>query len=101
MVVEHDKFQSFLTSLNPHYGTPCRQTISQRVHKLYACHKASLIEHLNSVSSCASITCDAWTSAALDPYLIITLHWIDETWKAHNIVLDFCHFPYPHTAKAY
>ena len=34
-----------------------------------------------------SFTCDIWSLVENDPSLTITLHWLDEKWDMHTIIL--------------
>lgn len=48
-----------------------------------------------------SMTCDAWSTKAGDPYLGITIHFIDKDYTLRSIVLALREFPVPHTAEGY
>ena len=38
--------------------------------------------------SCFSLTTDLWTSASHDPYLSLTMHYIDKQWNLKSINLE-------------
>jgi hypothetical protein len=44
-----------------------------------------------------SITADGWSSTGMRPYLGVTLHWIDDTFRYHECALAMEEQKYPHT----
>ena len=39
-------------------------------------------------AECFSATTDVWTSAATEPYMMLTIHFIDKTWNLQSLCLD-------------
>jgi len=48
-----------------------------------------------------SATSDTWTSASGEPFLGLTIHFINSDWKLIDLSLALRHFPPPHTAEQY
>lgn len=54
---------------------------------------------LGSINHKLSATTDIWTAPNQDSFMAITVHWIDDSWKLHNILLDFVSVPGIHTGE--
>jgi hypothetical protein len=68
---------------------PSRTTITDEIFTKSLCVKGLLAEMFEVLDSLVSFTFDAGTSQAFDPYLTVTAHWIDSSWKLHEQVLAF------------
>ena len=75
-------FKRFVRDLNPDYQVPSRTTVTKYLHKLYHDAKIDVVQSLKDQS--VSITSDIWTSVALDGYLSVTGHYIDNDWVLQN-----------------
>ncbi|KZV31439.1 hypothetical protein F511_39769 [Dorcoceras hygrometricum] len=51
-------------------------------------YKEALISQLSSISCRVSLTTDIWTNIKSQSYLVVTCHWIDETWKMQKRILS-------------
>jgi len=38
-----------------------------------------------------------WTSITSESYIVLTTYYVDTNWKLCSKILNFCHFPPPHT----
>lgn len=65
---------------------------------MYDDTKTQLQQDLSMVSFVA-LTADAWTSLAVDSYVTLTCHWIDENWSLQSIVLEPIQMEGRHTAE--
>ncbi|KZV53486.1 zinc finger BED domain-containing protein RICESLEEPER 1-like [Dorcoceras hygrometricum] len=52
-------------------------------------YKEALILQLSSISCRVSLTTDIWTNIKSQSYLVVTCHWIDETWKMQKRYQNF------------
>ena len=43
-----------------------------------------------------SHTTDGWSSISMDPYLIVTTHFIDKNFTYNSVTIDFPMVPHPH-----
>jgi hypothetical protein len=46
-----------------------------------------------------SFTTDMWTSSNGDPYIGLTLHWINDSFQVKEITGNISYLPYPHTSN--
>ncbi|XP_024038235.1 zinc finger BED domain-containing protein RICESLEEPER 2-like [Citrus clementina] len=57
---------------------------------------------LGDITSKVSITTDMWTSSnQKNGYMVVTAHFIDNSWTLRNRILRFIYVPSPHTAEAF
>ena len=82
--------------LESRYVVPDPKTIKQLALEKYDKMKSIVVELVKNCDSLKSWTTDGWSSSSLDPYLIMTAHFIDKEFKYYNIVFDFAVFPHPH-----
>jgi hypothetical protein len=59
--------------------------------------KATITEHLKSNMKFYSCTSDGWSSLARDPYVSLTVHYIDNDWKLQTKCLATMYLPENHT----
>ncbi|KAM3871381.1 E3 SUMO-protein ligase ZBED1-like [Diretmus argenteus] len=87
-VVENEGFGYMLKTLEPRYVIPSRRYFTDNaVPKLYRATKLQVEESLSTADRVA-LTCDAWTSRAVDSYVTITAHYLTEDWRLLSHVLQ-------------
>jgi hypothetical protein len=96
-IVEDDDFKTLIAALNPLYKLPSRQTISIKIQSIYEKQCESIKEYFKNHNSKVSLTTDVWTACTNQAYMSITLHWIDNEWKMHRILLDLIPLHERHT----
>ena len=89
-------FRELLHGLNPKYILPDEKTVKQRVLDKYEKLKPKVEKLTMESNSLKSWTSDGWSSNKLEPYLLLTTHFIDKEFKYFEVVYDFTLFPYPH-----
>jgi len=57
------------------------------------------IYYLQKNSSRISFTLDVWTSPNTLAFLGVTAHWIDDSWKLKDTLLDFCQIHGAHSGE--
>ena len=84
-IVEGAGFRNFVRTLNPDYNLSGRTTVTKYLHKIYLDAKAEVLDEIKGKPM--SLTSDIWTSNALDGYISVTGHFIDDNWalKAKNL----------------
>jgi hypothetical protein len=102
-LVTDSGFRSFVKSLEPRYKLPTRQKLSKElIPDLYNATKSHIKSMMNGDEklklSSVSITTDGWTSATNDSYISFTAHFMDTSFKVHNLCLAVEYFPDSHTA---
>ena len=54
---------------------------------------------LSKVPSRISLASDVWTSCTFEGYISLTAHYVDANWKLNSKMLNFSHFPPPHSGR--
>ena len=99
-LVDKPAFRTLLTYQRPlttERDIPHRQTIADEIYAKSLKVRGLLREQFRNNDSRISFTFDAGTSHASDPYLAVTAHWIDGTWKMHEQIVSFPEIEWPHT----
>jgi hypothetical protein len=79
------------------YRLPCRQTLSTWVKKGLPEVKRNISEVLKAAASRISCTTDGWTSISMKSYIVITAHFITESWKMQGLTISFKEMAKNHT----
>ncbi|KAH9686208.1 BED-type domain-containing protein [Citrus sinensis] len=99
--VEYEGFRDLMSFVQPLLGKICRNTVKREVFKLFDFEKAKTMALLEDITSKVSITTDMWTSSHQKKgYMVVTVHFIDNSWTLRNRILRFIYVPSPHTAEA-
>ncbi|CAG8454465.1 2836_t:CDS:2 [Racocetra fulgida] len=75
-----------------------------RLKKLFINSKDKILKNVheyainNTEISSVSFTTDMWTSDNGDPYIGLTLYWINDNFQIKEIIGNISYFSYPHTA---
>ena len=86
-VVGLQSFERLLKLLNKRVNLKHRTTYSKLVKVKAAEIKQEILDIINTVKgdlTCAAFTTDMWTSAAGDPFMSLTIHFIDKHWRLHR-----------------
>jgi len=87
--VEHEGFRRLIQTVCPNLKIPSRKTISTDVAQMFVEEKATLKSLFTHIKSGVSLTTDTWTSKQMINYMCVTTHYIDETWKYQNRIINF------------
>ena len=75
--VERAGFKHMISKLNPRYELPSRKVFtSKEIPTLYTNVRSSVMAELKQIKYYA-MTTDLWTSGACEPYITLTVHYID------------------------
>lgn len=97
--VDKPAFRNMLYQLEPRFRCPSRKYFSYTaIPELYNEMKAELAFNLRNIKQ-FSCTMDGWSSIAGDPYLSLTIHYIDANWKLISKCLSTMYTPQSHTAN--
>ena len=99
-MVEHKFTRKLHRYLNPKVKNISRSTITRWCMRKNSKLRKMLFETLKDLDSKVSLTCDIWTACTSRGYLTLTAHYIDKDWCLKSKVLNFRHFPPPHTGHA-
>ena len=87
-VVEREGFKQLVNTLDPRYTVPGRKYFSETaLPNLYDSCRQTLMNELQKVQHFATTT-DLWSSRTSDPYLSLTVHFIDESWQLKSNCLQ-------------
>ncbi|XP_030939625.1 zinc finger BED domain-containing protein RICESLEEPER 2-like [Quercus lobata] len=89
--VEGYGFKKYVTTLQPKLRVkdiPSRQTVARDIIGIYNTERKKLRKSLKGCRVC--LTTDTWTSLQNLNYMCLTCHFIDDTWKLHKRILNFC-----------
>ncbi|XP_023765160.2 zinc finger BED domain-containing protein RICESLEEPER 2-like [Lactuca sativa] len=98
--VEYEGVRNFCKYLEPEASLVCRNTAKSDIQKLYTTQQKRLRDESLRCPSRICLTSDAWTSIVTDGYLSLTAHYVDSSWVLQKRILNFSHFPPPHTGVA-
>ena len=96
-VAENPFFKEFLESLHFEYKAIKKDAVIDRMMKLFGVVKQKITDLLASHSQKFSLTLDIWTSPSQDPFLCVTLHFIDQNWILKTQVIAFRYIPGKHS----
>lgn len=95
--MEHVLFNKFMRTATPYWEKISRATAKTDCFSTYTQHKKKLKTLFRSGHR-IGITTDLWKSTTQKiQYMVVTSHFVDETWKLQKRVLNFCNVPPPHT----
>ena len=101
-------FRAFCAAMNPSFTLPSRRTLLRRILGIYEQIATKVIltvyllfqvvDEAMGISACCA-TFDSWTSVAMESYMGITIHYIDDRWKMRRLTLACKKLTERHTAK--
>lgn len=97
-VVEHEAFKTMLRSISAHLHVPTRREVVDELAVLEHTARQGILESLKG--QMVALTEDAWTSAATQAFLSLTVHYLDEDFSPVSLPLECTPFPGSHTADA-
>ncbi|XP_053188639.1 E3 SUMO-protein ligase ZBED1-like [Scomber japonicus] len=97
--VERPGFKNLLHVLDPRYVLPGRKYFSKTaIPQMYLLCKDSVQKEILEAKYFAT-TSDLWSSRTSEPYISLTVHFIDEEWKLQTRCLETAYFPEDHTGE--
>lgn len=87
-LVEVDDFKLLLKGFDSRFKMPCVSTIKTIIFDTYTLLTKQIIDLISKTSDTVSLTLDIWSSRAHDSYIGITCHWLTDSFKLHEIVLE-------------
>lgn len=87
---ESPNFEHFnRVAMQPAFRRIPRNTLKRRTIKLYNSYRAYLMEMFRTYDGRVSITSDCWTSFVGEPFICVTVHWIDDEWFLQKRIICF------------
>lgn len=97
--VEKEGFRKLIQTLDPRYEIPSRKYFSQtRLPQLFTECQERVYNEINNIEF-FSTTADLWSSRTTEPYISLTIHYIDSEWKLQSKCLQTSYFPDDHTGE--
>ncbi|XP_077237097.1 zinc finger BED domain-containing protein RICESLEEPER 2-like [Tasmannia lanceolata] len=96
--VDKVAFQNFMRVIQPRLNIVSCTTVRKEVLNIYG-EDMSKLKRLISTCERVSLTVDIWTSNQTLSYVCLTGHFIDDSWKLHKKILNFCMVPAPHSEE--
>uniref|UniRef100_A0A803N8S2 BED-type domain-containing protein n=2 Tax=Chenopodium quinoa TaxID=63459 RepID=A0A803N8S2_CHEQI len=88
--VERECFRQFCKVACSEFVTPSCATITRDCYGLFIEKREELMNVFNNFSSRVCLTTDTWTSSQNLSYMCLTAHFIDDNWKLHKRIINFC-----------
>ncbi|XP_070031712.1 zinc finger BED domain-containing protein RICESLEEPER 1-like [Nicotiana tomentosiformis] len=88
--VEKEGFKKFIGVTIPQFQIPSRRTLTRDCYELYYEQRQSLKKSFNEARPKICLTTDTWTSIQRINYMCLTAHFIDNDWKLHKRIINFC-----------
>ena len=97
--VEKPGFKHMIHKLNPRYELPSRKYFStQAIPTLYTEVRDDIFSVLQNATH-YTMTTDLWTSRATEPYITVTIHYVNSEWDLKSVCLDTVALFEDHTAQ--
>ncbi|CAM4549683.1 unnamed protein product [Leuciscus chuanchicus] len=95
--IERDGFRHVVHTLDSRYELPGRNFFSQKcLPELYTEVRDRVMNEIRHLEA-YSATTDLWSSRTTEPYISLTIHFIDDDWKLRSRCLQTAFFPEDHT----
>ena len=92
-IVDHIGFIRFVTTIQPLFQLPSRNTIKKEILGIYEHEKQVVMKLIDTNKGRIAITSDMWTASNQKKgYMSITTHYIDDNWTLQNIILRYTFF---------
>lgn len=96
--VENEGFKCLLKVVDPRYELPSRKYFSKTaIPRLYSECRGKIERKVQKVQFFTT-TSDLWSSRTSEPYLSLTIHYIDD-WRLCSATLQTTYFPEDHTRE--
>lgn len=96
---EKEGFRKLIRTLEPRYEIPSRKYFSQKcLPQFYTECRERVYNEISNVTF-FSTTADLWSNRTTEPYISLTIHYIDGDWKLQNKCLQTSYFPEDHTGE--
>ena len=98
-IVERQGFKDMVRKIDCRYEIPSRKYFSKNaLPSLYAATYRKITDSMKGLEY-FSITADMWSSGKMEPYLAVTIHYIDRHWSLKSHCLQTLFVPEDHTAE--
>ena len=88
-MVDHVGFRKYSNTLKPLFKMVSRNTIKNDILKIYDYEKSKTMDLLGNNRSRIAITTDMWTSNQKKGFMVVTTHFIDDSWTLQSQVIRY------------
>ena len=88
-MVDHVGFRKYSNTLQPLFKMVSRNTIKNDILKIYDYEKSKTMDLLGNNRSRIAITTDMWTSNQKKGFMVVTTHFIDDSWTLQSRVIRY------------
>lgn len=89
-IVDYVGFRKYSSALQPLFKMVSRNTIKRDIFKIYESEKAKVMKFIETNKSRIAVTTDMWTSSNKKRgFMVVTAHYIDDSWILQNRVLRY------------
>lgn len=99
-VVGKSSFVKMMLAANPKLTIPSQSTLRRRILSIFEDYRRRVASIHNKIKSKVSLITDKWVSCVYDGFMVVTAHWIDDSWSLHSVIPKFSWFRTRHTGKA-
>ena len=87
-MVDNDGFHELISKLNLRYDMPYKDHFSRlAIPSLYEKTEGDIQKKIINEMGNFSATADLWSSCTSEPYLCLTIHYVDSAWKTEKSLL--------------
>ena len=98
--VDKPGFRAMMQALNPRYQLPHKDYFSRvAIPSMYENTREQILLKIKKEVHYFSATTDLWSSCTSDPYLSLTVHYIDTEWNLQSHCLQANYMPEDHTGE--
>ena len=88
-IVDHVGFRKYSNTLQPLFKMVSRNTIKNDILKIYDYEKSKTMDLLGNNRSRIAITTDMWTSNQKKGFMVVTAHFINDSWTLQSRVIRY------------
>ncbi|XP_077223462.1 zinc finger BED domain-containing protein RICESLEEPER 2-like [Tasmannia lanceolata] len=88
--VENEGFRDLMSTACPRFRIPSRSKITRDCFKFFLDERLKLKKIFKQSSQMICLTTDTWSSLQRINYMVLTAHYIDNDWKLHKKIINFC-----------
>lgn len=98
-LVDNESFRAFLTSMDPKFVPPCRQTVTYSLLPQMLQQQQAKVRGILDTCTDVSLTADIWTDRTMHAFLAVTAHAFSNG-NASSLLLAFRSFQGSHTGQS-
>ncbi|TXG63500.1 hypothetical protein EZV62_010494 [Acer yangbiense] len=99
-MVDHSRFQRFVGSIQLRFKIPFRNTLKNDILKIYEYERVKMKALLERNKGRIALTTNMWTcNNQRKGFMVITAHFMDNSWTLQSRIIRFVYVQCPHTSE--